>query len=112
MKPKQRDIFLVPYPFSDLSDKKIRPVLILSNDAFNEVSQDVVVCGITSNVTKQAYALLIASNDLEEGVLHTASAVKVESVLKIAQGLLIKKIGKLRQGKFEEVQKLLRELIS
>ena len=107
MKPKQRDIFLVPFPFSDLSDKKIRPVLVLSNDRFNETNRDVVVCGITSNVTKQEYTLLITSKDLEEGTLHAASAVKVESLLKLSQGLLIKKIGKLKKEKLREGIQLL-----
>ena len=48
---KQRDIVLVPFPFSDLSGQKVRPVLILSNDAYNQQSADVVVCGLTTNLT-------------------------------------------------------------
>jgi len=46
---RQRDIVLVPFPFSDLSAHKVRPVLILSNDMYNQRSADVVVCGLTTD---------------------------------------------------------------
>ena len=59
MKIQQRDIFLVPFPFSDLSQTKVRPVLILSKDTFNNSSQDVIVCSITSNIAKNPYKILI-----------------------------------------------------
>lgn len=38
---RQRDIALVPFPFSDLSQQKVRPVLILSNDLFDQVVAEI-----------------------------------------------------------------------
>jgi mRNA interferase MazF len=49
---KQGDILLIPYPYSDLTAIKQRPVLVLSNSYYNESHQDIVVAAITSNVTK------------------------------------------------------------
>ena len=110
MKPKQRDIYLVPYPFSNLSDTKVRPVIILSNDAFNENSRDVVVCGITSNLNVQRYSLQIEGSGLEEGKLRT-SMVRMQNLLKIEQRLLIKKIARLNQEKYKEGILLLENLV-
>ncbi len=31
---KQRDLILLPIPFSDLTAKKRRPVIVISNDAY------------------------------------------------------------------------------
>ena len=50
---KQGDILLIPFPFTDLSSTKQRPVLVLSNTKYNESNQDIVVAAITSNLTEK-----------------------------------------------------------
>ena len=35
---RQRDIVLIPFPFSDLTKQKVRPVFALSNDTYNRMS--------------------------------------------------------------------------
>lgn len=107
---EQRDIFLVPFPYSDFSDRKVRPVLILSKDTFNTTSEDVIICAITSTLSKDPYSLLITSKDLEEGHLFMTSAVKMENILKIDKKLLIKKIGKLKKDAFSNVIKIVSTL--
>ena len=54
---KQREIVLVPFPFSDLSSAKKRPVLIISNNDYNQRFDDVVVCVITSTLQKDDYSM-------------------------------------------------------
>lgn len=100
---KQREIFLVPFPFSNLTGSKIRPVLILSKDSFNYNSNDVIVCGITSNISKDFYSINLNNSILEEGKLFEESFIKVESLAKIEKKLLIKKIAKLKDKSFSEV---------
>ncbi len=48
----QREIVLVPFPYSDLTTTKRRPVLIISNNDYNHNFQDVLVYVITSNHLK------------------------------------------------------------
>ena len=98
----QRDIILVPFPFSDQSGTKVRPALVLSKDDFNLNSRDIIICGITSNISKDFYSVKIEQKDLEDGRVET-SMIKVESLAKIEQSLVIKKIGKLSKAKFDEV---------
>ena len=45
---KQRDIVLIP--FTNLSSNKRRPVVIISNDSYNQANFDIVVVAITSNI--------------------------------------------------------------
>src|SRR3989344_4012327 len=88
----QRDIVLLPFPFSDQTGLKVRPALIISNDNFNKTGEDVIVCAVTSNIEKSKHTLLIDQKDLESGYLHQQSAIKAENILKIKKSLIIKVI--------------------
>ena len=67
MTPKQRDIVLVPVPFTDLTATKRRPVLVLSNDAYNRRAEDVVVAAVTSQLTREEYAIRISQGTCKKG---------------------------------------------
>ena len=99
----QRDLLLVPFPFSDQLGKKVRPVIVVSNNKFNEHSEDILVIGATSNITKDIYSLLLTNNDLDEGNLLVVCNIKVENILKVDKELVIKKIGKIKQEKLDQI---------
>jgi mRNA interferase MazF len=40
---KQRDIVLIPIPFTDLTSQKRRPDVGISSDNYNETHEDIVV---------------------------------------------------------------------
>ena len=108
---EQRDFLLVPFPFSDQSGRKVRPVIVISNDEFNEYSEDIIVVGVTSNISRDKYTLNLTSNDLEEGKLLTQCCVKVENILKIDKELTIKKIGRIKKEKLITIRNKILEII-
>lgn len=108
---EQRDLLLVPFPFSDQSGRKIRPVVVISNDSFNSYSEDILVIGITSNVKKERYALNLTNKDLESGNLITNCMIKVENILRLEKDLIIKKIGKISQQKLKEIYETLDKIL-
>ncbi len=99
---QQRNLVLLPFPFSDQSGKKVRPVIILSNSSYNTISQDVIVIAVTSNISLPN-SVLITNDDLVEGFLKTNSCAKVDSVLKIHQSLIIKNIGRISVEKYKRI---------
>ncbi len=105
----QKRIFLAPFPFSDLSLDKVRPVLILSNDQYNVSSDDVIVCAISSKLGK-SNSLPLSSKDLDEGLLFKKSVIKYDSLFKLDKGLLLKSIGLVSDNKFENVKSKVLEL--
>ena len=65
----QRSVVLLPFPFSDFSNSKKRPALVVSNNEFNKKSEDVVCCLITSNPGVK-YGVKITNKDMESGFLE------------------------------------------
>jgi len=104
---KQKDIYLMPFPFSDLSKTKVRPVLIVSNNTFNNISSDVLVCVITSQ--KTTHTIPFSNKDLIDGKLHQESYIKPSSLFKIDKELCIKKIGTIHEQLLNTIKK---EIIS
>lgn len=107
---RQRDILLVPFPFSDQSGQKVRPVLVLSHDTYSQFGEDIVVCGITSNLKMNKYSILIDGKNLDAGKLHEKSCIKVDSLLKISKKLIIKNIGTLNQATFQKAASILKDI--
>ena len=104
---EQRDLLLVPFPFSVQSGQKVRPVVVISKNAFNQFSDDVITVAITSNTSKGPYNVLLSPDDVEEGNLRHMCCIKVESILKIDKKLIVKKIGKIKLSLFQETIKIL-----
>jgi mRNA interferase MazF len=107
---KQMDIVLLPYPFSDLSNTKIRPALIISNDNINKISQDCIMVPLTTVLKNEPYSINITQVDFENGQLIKPSRIKVDKIIAVKQSLIIKKIGTLSSNKFNEVKEKLNSL--
>ena len=108
---EQRDLLLVPFTFSDQSGRKVRHVIVISNNDFNTYSEDIIVVGVTSNISKDKYTIGLTNNGLEEGKLSTLCCIKAENILKIEKGLVIKKIGKIKTNILKEISARVFELI-
>ena len=107
----QGDLLLVPFPFSDQSGRKVRPVIVLSNNEFNGHSEDIIVVGVTSNLSKDKYAIKLDDKDLEEGKLITSCMIKIENILRLDRHLIIKKIGKIKKEKLKEMISIFNSII-
>ena len=109
---RQRDILLTRFPFSDLVSSKVRPVLVLSNDAYNRRFSDVLICAITSSPRPHEYAAGLEAKDLEEGVLKVESKVRSDTITSIEQEIVLKKIGRVKKEKYRKVVNLVQKLIA
>jgi mRNA interferase MazF len=99
----QQDLVWVKLPFSDLKQSKVRPALIVSNNIYNKASPDVIVCGITSKLKEDNYAISIDENDLSEGNLPLKSTIRADKVLQIEKTIVIRPFAKLADRTFDKV---------
>ena len=106
---KQKDLILVPFPFSDQSGRKVRPVIVISNNKFNESSDDVLVIGVTSNLSKDECTISLNNKNLEQGKIITNCCIKIENISKLDKELIIKKIGQINKATLKNIiEKLLK----
>lgn len=108
----QREIVLVPFPYSDLSSSKRRPVLIISCNHYNHNFPDALVCVITSNLYKDEYSLCLSNDDLEIGILPEQSVIKCHKLFTIEQSQIVKRFSVISQSKLIAVIKKLELLVS
>ena len=93
------DVVVVPFPFSDLSQAKRRPCLVvclLRGD-------DVVLCQITSRAISDEYAVPLDDSDFASGSLKQPSNVRPNRLFTADHSLILRRVGSLRPDKMAQV---------
>jgi mRNA interferase MazF len=108
--PNQGDILLVPIPFTDLSSQKRRPVIVISNNAYNQTSSDLVVIAMTSNPVEADYSFTIVTSDLVKGTLNHPGKVRVDKIYAISKSIVVKAFGQVNEKVLERIRKELSAL--
>jgi len=109
--PEQGDILLVPIPFTDLSSQKRRPVIVVSNNSYNQKTTDLVVVAMTSNPMEADYSFVITSSDLQEGTLNHPGKVRVDKIYTISKSIVVKTFGRVDEKVLERIRKELQRLV-
>ncbi|MBI5328105.1 MAG: type II toxin-antitoxin system PemK/MazF family toxin [Deltaproteobacteria bacterium] len=107
----QRDIVLIPIPYTDLSSHKKRPVVIVSNNQYNSIFEDVVVVAITSNLEQVKFSIPIDNSSLEEGSLKVPSLIRPDKIYALNKNIIIKKFGKVSNKVFGQIKESIVKII-
>ncbi|MDP4012233.1 MAG: type II toxin-antitoxin system PemK/MazF family toxin [Candidatus Nanoarchaeia archaeon] len=108
---KQGEVILVPVPFTNLKEAKQRPALILSDDSYNLNFEDVIICGITSNLGDDHYSVLLEQKEMEDGNIYFLSRIKVDKLFTVHKSIIKRKLGKVNKSILEKVKKELHKLL-
>ena len=109
---RQGDIVLVLLPFTDLTMAKQRPAIIVSNNTYNTKVEDLVVCGITSNLQDEEYSIMIEQKDMSNGIIHFISKIKVDKIFTLSKNIIRKKLGTIKPEVLIKVKQELNSLFS
>ncbi|MBS3163632.1 type II toxin-antitoxin system PemK/MazF family toxin [Candidatus Woesearchaeota archaeon] len=112
MNIKQKEIVLLPYPFSNLEETKVRPAVVISNNFFNDNSNDFVAIPITSIAKEDPYSVMLGQNDLDFGKLLKESRIRVDKIFTVEKNLIIMKIGAINNKTFENIKSKIKEILS
>lgn len=93
------DVVVVPFPFSDLSQAKRRPALVIAELQ----GEDIILCQITSQAVKDTYAVPINDNDFQTGGLKQASNVRPNRIFTADHQIVLYRIGRLKPNKLNQI---------
>ncbi len=105
--PKSGDVVVLPFPFSDLSESKVRPAVVLARAN----QSDWILCQITSNPYGDAQAIVIDKTDFEAGMLRLQSYARPSKLFTANEGLIISIEGTLKPEKLTEIRKAITAML-
>ena len=105
--PAAGAVVLVPFPFSDLLQSKLRPAVVLADAGRG----DWVLCQVTSNPYADPRAILIDGTSFATGSLRLTSYARPGKLFTANPNLIVRQVGTLKEEPFrrivEEVTKIL-----
>jgi len=106
--PAAGSVVLVPFPFSDLSESKLRPAVVLA-----EISRDdFVLCQVTSNPYADSNAVELTDESFPAGSLERVSYARPGKLFtanhQLFEGIAGTLKRQLRESIVEQIVKLLR----
>jgi mRNA interferase MazF len=93
------EVVLVPFPFSDLSQSKLRPAIALAHVGRG----DWILCQITSNPYSDPDAIALFADDLRVGFLQTTSYARPGKLFTAHQNLVASSVGSLKFDAFNRI---------
>jgi mRNA interferase MazF len=97
---EQKEIVLLPFPYSDLTGSKLRPAIIISNENLNK-SEDRMCCLVTTQLKRND--LLIEKKDFASGELTFKSAVRPYRIFTINENIIRKTLCKVNNEFFDKL---------
>ncbi len=97
--PAAGEVVLVPFPFSDLSQAKVRPAVCLADAGRG----DWVLCQITSSPYGDPAAIPLDAPDFASGGLLMSSFARPGKLFTAHAGLMVRSVGALTPTAFARV---------
>jgi mRNA interferase MazF len=102
------DIILVPFPFTDLSETKLRPAVVLWVD---DRGQDVTLCFISSQaidkITSDEFLISTGDAEFAQTGLKTDSKVRVARIVTLERSLLQRRLGSIGSQHLQQLDQRL-----
>jgi mRNA interferase MazF len=106
---KAGDIILIPFPFSELHNVKVRPAVVigLTKDGYGDVIVSAISSVVSKNLTKSE--MLLKPKRMNN--LRVKSVVKVDRIATLKHETVIAELGKLNEKEFEQFKRIFNSLI-
>lgn len=105
--PSAGAVVLVTFPFSDLTQSKLRPAVVLARASKN----DWVLCQVTSNAYSDPRATKITANNFDSGSLQLVSYARPAKLFTANHILIAAQVGGLTSDTFKQIVEAVCDLL-
>lgn len=103
------EIVVFPFPYTDLSNRKLRPCLVLSD----EMGDDILLCQITSKkIRKDQYTVEIKKEETIDGSLQIDSYIRSNMIFTSSKSQIVKKVCRIKDNKYKKVTDIIFSIIT
>ena len=106
--PLVGDVVIIPFPYSDLSQSKRRPALVLAEAGRG----DFLLCQITSKQYGDLHAMSLKESDFFSGGIKRDSFIRGTKLFTANEALILGVAGHLTHSKLSEVVSQLIDILS
>lgn len=106
---KTGDIILIPFPFAELKEVKVRPAVVITETA--DKYKDLVISAISSVVPDSLDPNEILINPNPANKLRVQSVIKVDRIVTLKQKDKIADLGKLSASEIVVFKKIFTDLV-
>lgn len=107
---KKGDIVLVNFPFTDLSQTKLRPAVLLSaNERLNEFTLCFISSQKIDKLTPEEFSLLETDSEFLDTGLKTASKIRVTRLITLQRQLIVRRLGCLGDQQMQILNTIMRQ---
>ena len=92
-------VVLIPFPFSDLSESKLRPAVVLASVRQN----DWILCQITSKPYSDPSAIIITDNSFAQGSLQRESYARPGKLFTANRQIITAQVGLLEINSLKKI---------
>ncbi len=97
--PAAGAVILVQFPFSDLSQTKLRPAVVLADAGRG----DRILCQVTSKAYGDARAIMLEDASFAVGSLRATSYARPGKLFTASRDLIVTQVGKLKAEPFRQI---------
>ena len=105
--PSAGSVVLVPFPFSDLSQSKLRPAIVLADAA----KGDWILCQITSKSYSDQRAIELTNASFAKGSLLVVSYARPAKLFTANQSLIVREVGVLTDDALKQIAEAVIDLL-
>jgi mRNA interferase MazF len=105
-------IVLVPFPFDDLSSKKVRPAICLTEKIkpYNHVVLAFITSQVSANPAITDFVIDINDTDFAETGLKVSSMIRLHRLMTVSTSIILRQLGELPDSMKPRIELKLKEL--